>query len=36
VDNEHVFALVKAVHGADLHAIHQLTFDAALVDDIGQ
>ena len=36
VDNEHVLALVKAVHGADLHTIHQLTFDAALVDDIGQ
>jgi hypothetical protein len=36
VDNEHVLALVKAIYGADLHTIHQLTFDAALVDDIGQ
>jgi hypothetical protein len=36
MDDEHVLTLVKAIHGADFHAIHQLAFDAALVDDIGQ
>ena len=36
MDDQHVLALVKAIHGADLHTIHQLAFDAALVDDIGQ
>ena len=36
VDDEHVFALAIAVHGANLHAIHQLALDAALVDDVGQ
>ena len=35
-DDEHVLALVEAVHGANLHAIHQLALDAAFVDDIGQ
>src|ERR1700735_722595 len=36
MDNEHVLTLVKAIDGADLHAIHQLALDATLVDDIGQ
>ena len=36
VDDEHVVALVEAVHGANLHAIHQLALDAAFVDDVGQ
>ena len=36
MDDEHIFALIEAVHGADLHAIHQLALDAALVDDVGQ
>ena len=36
VDDEHVLALVKTIYGADFHAIHQLTFDATLVDYIGQ
>src|SRR6202022_3845882 len=36
VDDEHVLALVEAVHGANLHAIHQLALDAAFVDDVGQ
>ena len=31
-----VLALVEAVHGANLHAIHQLALDAAFVDDVGQ
>src|ERR1700687_5479087 len=35
VDDEHVLALVEAVHGANLHAIHQLALDAAFVDDVG-
>jgi RNA polymerase sigma-32 factor len=34
VDDEHVLALVEAVHGANLHAIHQLALDAAFVDDV--
>ena len=36
VDDEHVLALVEAVHGANLNAIHQLALDAAFVDDVGQ
>src|SRR6476660_9075618 len=36
VDDEHVLTLVEAVHGANLHAIHQLALDATLVDDVGQ
>jgi hypothetical protein len=35
VDHQHVFALVKAVHGADFHAIHIFTFDAVFCDDVG-
>ena len=36
MNDEHILALVEAVHGANLHAIHQLTLDAAFVDDVGQ
>jgi hypothetical protein len=36
MDDEHVLALVEAVHRANLHAIHQLALDAAFVDDVGQ
>src|SRR6266566_2957051 len=36
MDDEHVLALVETVHGANLHAIHQLALDAAFVDDVGQ
>ena len=36
VDDEHVLTLVEAIHGADFHTIHQLAFDAALIDDVGQ
>ena len=35
VDDEHVLALIEAINRADFHAIHQLTFDAVLVDDVG-
>ena len=30
MDDEHVLALVEAIHGADFYTIHQLTFDATL------
>jgi hypothetical protein len=36
MDDEHVLTLVKTIYGADFHAIHQLAFDAALIDDVGQ
>jgi hypothetical protein len=35
MDDQHIFALVKTVHRADLDAIHVFTFDAIVVDDIG-
>ena len=35
MDDQHIFALVKAVDRADLDAIHVFTFDAIVVDDIG-
>ena len=35
MDNQHVLALVETIHGADLDTIHQLTFDATLIDYIG-
>ena len=35
MDDQHVLALVEAIHRADFHTIHQLTFDAALIDYIG-
>src|SRR5436853_2194045 len=35
VDDEHVLALVEAVHGADRYAIHQFATDTAIVDDVG-
>ncbi len=31
VNDQHVFALVEAVHGAHLHAVHGLAFNAGLV-----
>src|SRR6185312_15235259 len=34
MDDEHVFALVEAIHGTDFDAVHVLTFDAGFVDDI--
>jgi hypothetical protein len=36
VDDEHVLALVEAVHGAHLDAVHGLATNAALIDDVGQ
>ena len=35
VDYQHVFALVEAVHRADLDAVHELALDAGFGDDIG-
>src|SRR5207249_3012727 len=35
VDHQHVVALVEAVHGADLHAIHVFALDAIFGDDVG-
>ena len=36
MDDEHVFALVETIDGANLHAIHQLALDAGFIDDISQ
>jgi hypothetical protein len=35
MDDEHVLALVEAVHWADLNAVGVFAADAALVDDVG-
>src|SRR6202035_3019653 len=35
MDDQHVLALVETIHGADFYTIHQLTFDATLIDYIG-
>jgi hypothetical protein len=35
MDDEHVLALVEAVHGTHLDAIHVLALNAALDDDVG-
>src|SRR5215472_15001059 len=36
VDDEHVLALVEAVHGAHFDAVHDFAANIALVDDEGQ
>jgi hypothetical protein len=36
MNDEHIFALVEAINGAHLYAIHELALDAAFIDDIGQ
>ena len=36
VDDEHILALVEAVHRAHLDTIHVLAANATLVDDVGQ
>src|SRR5260370_39835806 len=36
VDDEHVLALIEAVHGAHFDAVHGFAANAALVDDVGQ
>jgi hypothetical protein len=35
MDHQHVFALVKAIHGADFNTVHKFAFDAVFGDDIG-
>jgi hypothetical protein len=35
MDDEHILALVEAIHGADFDAVHVFTFDATVVDDVG-
>ena len=35
MDDEHIFALVEAIHGADLDAIGEFALDAIFVDDVG-
>ena len=36
VDDEHVFALVEAVHRAHFDAVHRFAPNTCLVDDVGQ
>jgi hypothetical protein len=36
VNDKHVLALVEAIHGAYLHAIHVFALNAFVVDDVGQ
>ena len=36
VDDKHVLTLVKAVNWTNLDTVHLLTFDATLIDDVGQ
>src|SRR5690349_19627354 len=35
MDHQHVVALVEAIDGADLHAVHVLALDAVFGDDVG-
>ena len=35
MDNQHVFTLVEAIHGADFHAVHLFALDAVFRDDVG-
>ena len=35
MDNEHVLALIEAVDGAHLDAVHKLTANTTIVDDVG-
>ena len=35
VDDQHIFALVEAIDGANLNAVRVLTFDTIVVDDVG-
>jgi hypothetical protein len=36
MDDEHILALVEAVHWTHFDAIHDFTANAAVVDDVGQ
>jgi hypothetical protein len=35
VDDQHVLAFIKAIHGANFHAIHIFALDAVFSDDVG-
>jgi hypothetical protein len=35
MDNQHVFALVEAIYGANFHAVGIFALDAILCDDVG-
>ena len=35
MNDEHVLALVEAVHGADFNAVHVLAADAGVVHNVG-
>ena len=35
VNDQHVFAFVETIHGADFHAIHIFALDAVFIDDVG-
>ena len=35
VNDQHVFALVEAIHGADFNAVHIFAFNAVIIDDVG-
>ena len=35
MNDEHVLAFVEAIDRTNLHTVHELTFDAALVNDVG-
>jgi hypothetical protein len=35
MDDQHVLALVKAIHGADFDAVGIFAFDAGFGDDVG-
>jgi hypothetical protein len=36
VDDQHVLALVEAIHRAHLDAVHRFATNAVIVDDVGQ
>jgi hypothetical protein len=36
MDDEHILALVEAVHGAHCNAVHGFAANAAIVDDVSQ
>ena len=36
MDDEHILALVEAIHGAHSDTVHGFAANAALIDDIGQ
>ena len=36
MDDEHILALVEAIHGAHLDAVHGFAANATFIDDVGQ